>query len=78
VVDVAPRLVVKQVADAAVVASHALSAAAAGAAHRLPRAAQHARHLAHGVAVQPVVARLVVAQPAIAVGDDDNTLRYTT
>jgi hypothetical protein len=64
VVDVAPRLVIKEVADAAVVASHALPAAGAGAAHRLPRAAQHARHLADSVAVQPVVTRIVMAQPA--------------
>jgi hypothetical protein len=61
VVDVPARLIIKQVADAAVVARHATAAAAAGARHWLLFAAQHAHHLADGVAVEPVIAGLIMA-----------------
>jgi len=54
VVDVTALLVVKQVADVAVVARHLRSAVRAVRAHRLPRAALHAHHLADGVAVHAV------------------------
>jgi hypothetical protein len=82
VVDVLPRLVVEEVADVAHVARHGGAARAALARHRLPGAAQHAAHLADGVAIHPVVASLVMAQPArqrrcvaVAEGDTIGTVR---
>jgi len=64
VVDGARRLVVPQVADAAVVARHRLPARAAGGRGRLARAAGHADHGGDRVRVQPVVGHLVVAEAA--------------
>ena len=64
-VDVAPRLVVKQVADTAVVARHAVCANAAVLRHRLPGAALHAHHFPHGAAVHAMSGRsFIVAKPA--------------
>ena len=63
--DVAPGLVVKEVADAAVVAREFAAARRALRAHRLAVQALHAHHLGHHVAVHAVVACLVVAQPGV-------------
>lgn len=69
VVDAPAGLVVKQVTNAAVVARHAGAAAAAGARGGLPQAAFHAHHLGDGVAVHPVVAGVIVAQPGGRITD---------
>lgn len=60
-VDVPARLIVKQVADGAVVAGGAGFAVGAGGAHRAARAARHAHHLADRVPVQPVGYGLIMA-----------------
>ena len=64
VVDAATGLIVKEVADVAVVARQAGAAAVAGTSHRLLHATHHAHHLGHSVAVHAVIADIIMAQPA--------------
>lgn len=64
VVDVAAGLIVKQVADGAVVAGHACATGGAGSCHTLPRATIHAHHLRHSIPIHLMLGHFIVAQPA--------------
>mmetsp|Transcript_7552 Transcript_7552/g.21405 ORF Transcript_7552/g.21405 Transcript_7552/m.21405 type:complete len:258 (+) Transcript_7552:273-1046(+) len=65
VVDVSAGLIVKEVADGAVVPRHRVAAAAAAPRRQLPDVANLAHHLPHGIAVHLVILHFVMAQAAV-------------